>query len=303
MKVVIVFLVAAVISPYASACMHVLRHKSNGRNFIRRIISSASDGPDNENITHKDLDSFLTDHFNASPTNPWTQKFWETKVSDVTYNFVRDHETRVILTVIPIYENVRAVRPESFVVLVEPDRSKIICGTLKAYIPNPSTKTVLRTISPYVYSVSNLSLTTPVDATLFMYGVEKRVEMGMKVISRSRLASGTDLDESSKNWSKHLARNDPRYLPGLLISQKLGGRGTDTFNVVPMTSEALKVFEDLVVTPTLDFFEDPKNRGEETVLTVIVMYANNVTTCPVGFVVLRSDTHNQAADSLYIPNQ
>uniref|UniRef100_A0A0A9YEV3 Filamin-A n=1 Tax=Lygus hesperus TaxID=30085 RepID=A0A0A9YEV3_LYGHE len=221
-----------------------------------------------------------------------------------TYNYLKEHNSEeVMFMLIPFYENMSTSRPYGFAVFIM-KLTKSNAQLVKAYIPNPL-KSVSETISPYIYSTGNLFNVERKNETLHIVGVGfdkspvERVEAASKSVRLSDLTTGTDLDEFSKKHTESLAGNEP-YVPGLLLSQKLGGKGDDPYNVVPMTPKALEAFKTRVEVPVLEYFKDPANKHERVAMTVIVMYADYASTRPVGFIVLCKQSPNNSA---YIPNQ
>ncbi|KAF6212862.1 hypothetical protein GE061_010572 [Apolygus lucorum] len=325
MKGVTIFLLVALsYSSYANEKMFVRNHKTNGRvTYMQKKLAGAdvdggtpltadvkrhakefsAPGDDIVQLVDAKIGGPGDSTDNALPMNPSSQEFWKTRVTDVVHKYLKEHKTEeLLMAVIPYYDNANTKRPIAFSCYVV-KLAKSNAAVVKAYIPNPP-KSVSESTSSYVYSTGNLFEVARKNETFSIVGVGfdkspiERVEMVMKRVKLSDLTTGTDLDSFSKTHVKSLAGPEP-YVPGLLLSQKIGGKGDDPYNVVPMVPKTADEFKTRVEAPILDFFKDPANKDAATMIIVVVQYADYATTRPVGFTVLNDQLPYY---SMYIPN-
>uniref|UniRef100_A0A0A9WRG2 Uncharacterized protein n=1 Tax=Lygus hesperus TaxID=30085 RepID=A0A0A9WRG2_LYGHE len=192
--------------------------------------------------------------------NPAAQKIWRSKVIEPIYDYLVENEHQdLFFACMLFYETLNSTRPSGFGVFVTIGILSNL-HLVKGYVPNPRKSSGMEVV-PYVYSTGTeraIRISGSIYHRLEVKGDRTRswrvrVEKAERVVSFSDLNSGTDIDEINKIHARKLSNNESD-VPGQLINKKLGGRGDDPYNVVPMDPTALEALNTRVEAPVRAFF-------------------------------------------------
>ncbi|KAF6210783.1 hypothetical protein GE061_013894 [Apolygus lucorum] len=275
--------------------------------------------------------------FNVVPMNPSVAEFWKKNVSETIYQALKKEATARIcgFIVYPLYVDNNTTRPSGFIVMAlvrrRPDdvpKANKYYLVVKGYIPNPpKAKSVSEVDEPTLYSSERWAIRhweRSADESFSSHiaqplkGIEsgdfERTELGNFVIYMKNgviPVNCTAMNKKHTQFEKSARRDDD--VPGLLLSQRLGGCQEDSYNVVPMSPRALKEYKTKVEDPVVDFllttiftYKPPSSDGETPPryvrVNMIVVYANDFATRPAGFFFQCTRGPLIVVESIYIPN-